>query len=63
MKDLSEYIGSRADMILRSTVPERFRDTTSPIASVQNYIVALENTLENLGIDIDAIPGPYESDE
>ena len=44
------------DRILRASVPEEFRKATSPVGCAQNYIVSLEQRIEELEkLDPDAL--------
>ena len=49
--DTSETELDRCARILRSSVPERFRNVTSAVGAVQSYIAALEIEIEKRGGD------------
>lgn len=48
MKELEEAI-STDDRVLRSSVPERWKDCASPVGAVQSYIAELEEALQRSG--------------
>lgn len=52
------------DRILRGSVPDRYKDVTSAVGAVQNYIAELECHLTKLGIDVLNLDGfPDDSNE
>lgn len=40
------------DRVLRSSVPERWKNCASPIGAVQSYIAEMERALAHLGYDV-----------
>ena len=51
-----DCVTERGDRILRSSVPDRWKNSASSIGGVQSYIAEMEQVLAHLGYRVDDEP-------